>query len=161
MFSFLKIIINKIIDFLYLPFKKLIPFEIFRYGCVGGGNMILDTLLYYIFYHYVFDEQIFDLGFIAFTPLIASYVFVFPITFITGFLLNKYIAFPNSYLKNKSQFFRYILTVTGSIILHYFILKFFGQVLEFWPLISKILTVCIVTVYSFCVQKFFSFKTKK
>ena len=148
-------------DWFYLPFKKYLPPDIFRYGFIGGMNMVLDTILYGILYNFVFHKNIVDFGFVAMSAHIAAMVFVFPITFTTGFLLNKHVAFQKSYLRRRIQLVRYAISVCGSIILTYLLLKFFVEVVGFWATPSKFLTTCLVTIYSFCMQKFFSFRSLK
>jgi len=79
-----KAILN-VIAFFYKPFRKIIPPTFFRYGFSGGANMVFDWILYFVFYNFVFQKEIVDLGFIAFTPHIAAFIFKFPITLLTGF----------------------------------------------------------------------------
>jgi len=150
-----------IIDFFYPPFKRFIPIETFRYAATGGGNLVLDIILYYVFFHFVVDEQNLDLGFTVISPHIAAFLMVFPITFSTGFLLAKYITFTQSQLRGKKQLVRYGLTVIGSIILNYILLKFFVEKMDIYPTPSKILTTGISIIYSFVAQKYFTFQTGK
>lgn len=145
--------IIRMVDFLYFPCIRFIPREIFRYGITGGANMVLDILLYFIFYRYILDRQILDLGFIAISPHIAAFLMVFPITFLTGFLLAKYITFTSSELCGKVQLFRYGLTVLGAIFLNYICLKFFVEYARFYALTSKILTTIIVVAFSYISQR--------
>lgn len=154
-------IINAVIDRFYQPFSKYIPIITFRYGFTGAMNTAFDIFLYFVFYNYILQKQLIDFGFIAMTPHIAAFVFVFPITFSTGFLLAKYITFTQSQLRGRKQLFRYGLTVAGSILLHYVLLKFFVENLYFYPTIAKIVTVAIVVVYSYFAQKYFSFRVVK
>ena len=92
-----------VIDFFYPPFRRFIGLELFRYGFCGGLNLALEWLLYYVFYHFVFKAKVFDLGFIAFTPHIAAFVFKFPITFLTGFWMARHISFSGSSLRGRTQ----------------------------------------------------------
>ncbi len=153
--------IIKILEIFYPLFRKFLPLETYKYAVTGGLNMVLDILLYYVFYHYVVDATIVNLGFIAISPHIAAFLFVFPITFITGFLLAKYVTFTESQIRGKKQFHRYVVSVGGSIILNYFLLKLFIETLNFYPTPGKIATVGVVVIYSFLIQKFFTFKTGK
>lgn len=159
--SKIKNLLINIIEWFYKPFSKYIPQELFRYGFTGGVNTLFDVFLYSVFYYLIFDKQIVHIGPLAMTPHIASFVYTFPITFISGFLLAKYIIFTNSKLRGRKQLLRYGISVTGSIVIHYFLLKFFVEYVGFGPTISKIITVAIVTVYSFLVQKYFSFRARK
>lgn len=152
-------IINQIIDWIYTPFKNLIPLETFTYAITGGANTVLDIFLYFICYNFILQKQIVNLGFVAISPHIAAFLIVFPITFITGFLLAKYITFTSSPIKGKTQLLRYMITVGGSIFLNYILLKIFVEHLLIWPTISKIIITVIVVIYSYIMQRFFTFKT--
>ena len=152
-------LILKVIDWFYFPFFHFIPIEIFRYAFTGGLNTILDLLLYFVFYKYVLDKQIVELGFVAISPHIAAFLIVFPITFTTGFLLAKYVTFTSSELKGRIQLFRYGVTVTGAIFLNYIFLKLFVEYFGFFATASKGITTIIVVIYSYILQRYFSFKT--
>ena len=85
--------ITKIIDFLYKPFQKLLPEQLFRYAACGGGNMVLDWFLYFITYNFIIGHELvyihLGVNTICLTPHIATLCIVFPITLLTGFWLNK------------------------------------------------------------------------
>jgi putative flippase GtrA len=148
-----------VIDWFYSPFSKYLPEETFRYGVTGGANTVLDITLYFVFYNFVIDKQIVDLGFVAISPHIAAFLFVFPITFSTGFVLAKYITFTQSEIRGRIQLFRYAVSVGGSIVLNYLLLKFFVEVAGLYATVSKILTTFVVIIYSFIIQKYFTFQT--
>ncbi len=154
-------LIIRVVDMFYFPFLGFIPVEVYRYGITGGANTFLDILLYFVFYRFVLDEQIVNLGFVAISPHIAAFLIVFPITFCTGFLLAKYITFTASELRGRIQLFRYGLSVAGAILLNYIFLKFFVEYLGWYALLSKIVTTLIVVTYSYVFQRYFSFKTAK
>ncbi len=151
--------IIRIIDWFYFPFLHFIPREVFRYAITGGLNMIFDLCLYFIFYNYLLDKQVVELGFLAISPHIAAFLIVFPITFTTGFLLAKYITFTASELRGRIQLFRYGLTVAGSILLNYIFLKLFVEYFDWYATFSKGVTTIIVIIYSYIFQRYFSFKT--
>ncbi|MBU1013544.1 MAG: GtrA family protein [Bacteroidetes bacterium] len=153
--------IIRFIDYFYPLCSRFIPNETFRYAATGGANTTLDIILYFVFYRFILDKQIVDFGFVAISPHIAAFVFVFPITFTTGFLLAKYITFTNSCLKGNIQLFRYGITVLGAILLNYGLLKLFVEEFGFYATLSKILTTLVVVTYSYFVQRFYSFKTGK
>lgn len=153
---------NRIIQFIdwsYKPFKNYIPPETFRYAATGGFNLVLDIFLYFLFYNFILNKQIVNLGFIAISPHIAAFLFVFPITFLSGFLLAKYITFTDSQIKGRVQLIRYALTVAGAIFLNYVLLKFLVEYLLIWPTIAKIITTVFVVTYSYLVQRYYTFKT--
>ena len=65
--------IVSIINLLYIPFKKFIPPETFRYAVTGGFNLILDIFLYFIFYNFILQKQIVDFGIFAIVGQINKY----------------------------------------------------------------------------------------
>lgn len=155
-------IINSIIEFFYKPFSKIIPLQIFKYAACGSGNMLLDWVLYFIIYNFVIGHELVYIDLlnydICITPHIAALCIVFPITTLTGFLLNKYITFTNSILANYRQFIRYILIVFVNLSINYFGLKLFVELLEWYPTPSKIVITLLTILISFCGQKYFTFK---
>ncbi len=157
----LKEFIIQFVDYFYEPFRRYIPLETFRYAATGGFNTILDILLYFLCYNFILDRTVIDLQIVAISPHIAAFLIVFPITFFTGFLFAKYITFTNSEIRGRIQLIRYMLSVSGSIFLNYVFLKIFVEYVGVWPTMAKVLTTCIVIVYSYFTQKFFTFKTGK
>ncbi len=152
-------LIIRTVDWFYFPFLQFIPPEIFRYAATGGFNTLFDLLLYFIFYRFVLDKQIVDLGFVAISPHIAAFLMVFPITFLTGFTLAKYVTFSASELRGLIQLFRYGVTVFGAIILNYIFLKLFVEYFGWYATLSKGVTTVIVVLYSYLSKRYFSFKT--
>lgn len=148
-----------IIDWFHHPFRRLIPAETFRYGTTGGTNTLMDIFLYWFFYNIVLQGKILHLGFVAISPHIAAFLIVFPSTFITGFLMAKFIAFRKSKLRGHKQLFRYALTVGGAILLNYLFLKLFVEVVELPPLPAKVITTTLVVSYSYLLQRYFTFQT--
>jgi putative flippase GtrA len=151
--------VARFVNWTYIPFRRFIPPETYRYAATGGVNTAFDIFLYFIFYNFILKKQIVDLGFIAISPHIAAFLFVFPITFVTGFALAKYITFTASPIRGRIQLPRYGLTVAGSILLNYISLKFFVEHLHIWPTISKLITTLLVIAYSYLAQRYFTFKT--
>jgi putative flippase GtrA len=152
-------LIIQFIDYFYTPLRRYIPLETFRYAATGGFNTVLDITLYFICYNFILDKNIVDLKIVAISPYIAAFLIVFPITFFTGFLLAKYVTFTESEIRGRTQLTRYILSVTGSIFLNYIFLKILVELGDLWPTFAKIITTCIVVIYSYFVQKFYTFKT--
>ena len=149
------------IDFFYPVFKRFMPLQTYRYAVCGGSNMLLDLLIYFLSYHFLFHKEVFDLGFIAFEPYIAAFLTAFIITFPTGFWMSKYIVWTSSNLKGRIQLFRYFLLVLTNFFLNYFFLKLFIEYFGFYPTPAKILTIVLVVAYSYLSQKHFTFKVKK
>ena len=100
--------LTRIIDIFYLPpLRRLVPLQTFRYAVCGGANMGFDLLLYFILYNFVLDKEgVVHLGdFVAVSSYNAAWMIVFPITFFTGFWLNRHIAFHGSPLRGRVHFF--------------------------------------------------------
>ena len=51
-------LITTIIDFFYRPFRNLMSAQLFRYAACGGGNMVLDWVLYFLIYNFVIGHEI-------------------------------------------------------------------------------------------------------
>ena len=163
-------IITKIVDFFYRPFSKYIPQQLFRYAACGGGNMVLDWVLYFLIYNFVIGHELvyitlpFSFQFsnfssqICLTPHILTFLFVFPITLLTGFWLNKYVTFTQSSLRGYKQLWRYILIVALNLLVNYLGLKLCVDILSFYPTPSKMLITLATVAISFFGQKYFSFK---
>ena len=150
-----------LIDTLYIkPLERVISRQMFGYFLCGAANMALDTLWYFLTYHYVVMERNVDLGIVVISPHIAALIIVFPITFFTGFLLNRYVAFRATQQRTTKQLSRYALSVVGSILLNYALMKFFVELCYVWPTIAKMMTTIIVALYSFLAAKYFSFTNK-
>lgn len=154
----MKKVIDVILDWFYQPFQKYLSRQTFRYAACGGANTLFDIVLYFITYNFILNEKVVDLIILAISPHIAAFLFVFPITFSTGFLLSKYITFTESTLRGRVQLFRYGITVLGSILLNYVLLKLFVETFSLYPTVAKIVTTGIVVIYSYVCQKYFTFK---
>lgn len=157
--SLQKVLIS-LIDRLYgiKPIEHLVSRDIFGYAICGASNMILDAVWYFVIYHYIIAERFVDLSFVVISPHIASLIVVFPITFFTGFWLNRNVAFRVTHLSSSKQLLRYLLSVIGSIIINYVCMKLFVESLHIWPTPSKVLTTAISVVYSFIAARYFTFK---
>ncbi len=154
-------LIQKLIDSFYFIFKSFMPLKTYRYAACGGGNLALDMILYFVFYNYVYQQTDVDLGFMVMSPHIAALFTVYPITLLSGFLLNKYITFSDSNLKSRTQFVRYTMVSVGSIILSYGLMKLFVDGFGLWATPSKFLTIVITVIYSYVLQTKFSFKVNE
>lgn len=152
--------IESILDFVYIPFNRIMNRMTFRYAACGGANTILDILIFFVSYNFIFRKKMVVLPFVTISPHIAAFMFSFCITFPIGFALNRYVVFRGSVIAGNVQLFRYTLTVTISILLNYMFLKFFVDKLDFYPTIAKIVTTFIVVGFSYLSQSYFTFKVK-
>jgi len=162
-------IITKIIDFFYPPFRKIMSEQLFRYAACGGGNLVLDWVLYFLVYNFVVGHEIVNLSFDichlsinqAITPHIATLCIVFPITLLTGFWLQKYVTFTRSNLHGVRQLGRYTLIVAINLAINYFGLKLCVESLGWYPTPSKIAVTLITVIISYFCQKYYTFRVTK
>lgn len=152
--------ITALIDRCYWPpFRSLLPRQTFRYAVCGGVNyLLLDPLTYFLVYNYLVAHRCVDLGVVVLSPHIAALCVVFPITFFVGFWLNRNVVFRHSPLQTHTQLGRYLLSVGGSIVLTYLGVKGFVEWCGIWPTPAKVLTTVVVTIYSYLIAKYFSFR---
>lgn len=151
--------ITRIIDAVYVkPINRIFSREFFRYGVCGATNMVLDAIWYFLIYNFIVAKQFLNLGFVVVSPHILSLIIVFPITFFTGFWLNRNVAFSAPKTKTHKQLRRYALSVVGAIIINYVCMKFFVEHLHIWPTPSKLLTTIVSVIYSFLVAKYYTFR---
>ena len=162
--------ITKIIDFFYRPFSNWMSEQLFRYAACGGGNLVLDWVLYFFIYNFVIGHdlvylnlQIFKLSNfqICLTPHIATLCIVFPITLLTGFWLQKYVTFSQSELNSWRQLGRYILIVALNLAINYFGLKLCVETLGWYPTPSKMAITLVTVAISYIGQKYFTFRVSK
>ncbi len=152
-------LITNLIDLFYIkPVARIVPRQVFRYAACGGGNLVLNWVLYFVFYHFVVGERFVNLGHVIVSPHVATLFLVFPVTFFTGYWLQSRISFRNSPLAEKTQLFRYALSVAGSVVINYVCLKLFVEVLHLYPTPSQMLSSLATVLYSYLVQKHFTFR---
>lgn len=151
--------ITRLIDSVYVsPIDRLFSRQFFRYGVCGATNMVLDALWYFVIYHFIVAKQFLDLGIVVVSPHILSLIIVFPITFFTGFWLNRNVAFVATKYKTRRQLMRYGLSVVGAIILNYVSMKLLVEHFNIWPTPSKLITTIISVTYSFLAAKYYTFR---
>lgn len=129
----------------------------------GGGNMVLDWILYFIIYNFVIGHELITINSsfinssLTITPHIASLCIVFPITLLTGFWLNKHITFTQSDLRTVKQLVRYCLIVMVNLAINYFGLKLCVEVWGWYPTPSKMVITVVTVIISFLCQKYYTF----
>lgn len=153
----MKLLID-IIDFFYPPVKKLMPLQTFRYAACGSANLCLGLAIYYILFTQVFSYNYVLIGKLTFESYNISLFISSSISFIIGFLLNKYVVFTTSYLKGRIQLFRYFLSFFFNLILNYFLLKLFVKVIGIDKFVGQLMATIICVSLAFATQKYFTFK---
>ena len=153
--------IIQLIDLFYPPFRRLMPVQTFRYAACGGANTIFGLAVYFISFHYIFTKENFDAGFMVFKPHNAALFVAGCISFSVGFLLNKYVVFTTSYLRGRVQLFRYFMSFFINLVINYFLLKLFVEVMRLEAFLSQVITTVIIVTFSYLTQKHFTFRTKQ
>ena len=151
-------LIRKILDVFYPLVSRIFDKTTYYYAVCGGGNMVLDIFLYFLFHNFVFYKQAIHIGPFVISPHIAAFIVVLPITQLSGFLLQKFITFNRSKLRTRIQFFRYLIVSGGNILVTYLTLKLLVDYFALWPTPSKIITVALTAIISYLLQKKFTFK---
>lgn len=147
------------IDLFYPLFKKFIPHQTFRYIACGGGNTLLDFIIFVVMNDIVLNKQ----------PLHVSNTFVpsshnvamaicFSICFPLGFYLSRYVVFQEAKGSKKEQLLKYIAVVAFCFVLNYGFMNFFINSLSWDAKIAKIVTTFFVVFFSYLAQKHFTFK---
>lgn len=124
--------------------------------------MLFDWVLYYLIYNYVLFQQPLDLGFIMVRSDIAAFTIKFPITLLTGFLLQKYVTFSLAKAsRGRVQLFRYFLVVLINLAVNYAGFHLFVDIFRFYPSITNAVISVITSIFSYFAQKKFTFIIKK
>ncbi|MEE1945009.1 GtrA family protein [Pedobacter sp. KR3-3] len=150
-----------IIDFFYPPFKNWFSLHTFRYMASGGITAATGIVGYFVIYNYILHQQDVQVGSYLITAHIAALAIESVCTFIVGFALNKYLVFTQSTLKGRIQLFRYATVVSTNILLNYALMKILVEGFQFYPTIAKALITIVLAVFSYFLQKYFSFRVKK
>lgn len=147
-----------LIDFFYPPFRRFMSLQTYRYAACGGGNTLLNILIFFITHNFILQNKVLHLGNIAISSHVASFLIAFCITFPIGFYLSMFVVFQGSYLRKRIQLIRYFVVAMICIFLNYFLLKLFVDIFGWYPTPSLILNTIIVVTFSYLAQKHFSFK---
>lgn len=155
--------ITRIIDFFYIgPVRKLISPQTFRYVVCGGANLLLGWIIYYLVFNFIVRENWLDLGWgIVMSPAVQTLFIQFPITFFTGFWLNRNVTFTQSVLRGRVQLFRYAVSVGGSFLLKWLLLKLFVYGLGLYAPLANPMADGIVVIYSYLMARFFTFRSPR
>lgn len=132
-----------------------------KYILFGVANVVISWIVYFIALHFIIRKKNFDFfGMLTISPHVFSLFMSFISAFILGFLFNYFFVFKA--IKNGNVIFvvlKYFMGNIGSLIINYILLKFLVEGLHFYPTPSQVLSTCLITVYSFLVQKYYTFKT--
>jgi len=150
--------IRSLIDFFYPPFRKYMTLQFFRYGVSGVANMIFDWILYFLVYHFVLRQEMLHLGVVTISSHIGAKFITFPVIFISGFLLQKYVTFSASELRGRVQMFRYFQVLLANLLINYIGLKILVDLIRFFPTPANMIVTIFTTLISYFSQKKYTFK---
>lgn len=155
----IRALILKVVDFFYPLFRQFMPLQTYRYAACGGFNTLLDIILFFISYNYIFQKQTVHLPFLAISAHIAAFLASFMVTFPLGFYLSRYVVFQETSVAKRKQLSKYFLVVLGCLFLNYIFLKLFVEAFGWYPTISKVITTFFVVAFSYFSQKYFTFRS--
>jgi len=149
----------RLTDFFYFPFiRRYIPQELFRYAFSGGLTVLIDWVLYFICYNYLFDQVNWDAGFFVFSPHTASKLVSSPLAALCGFWLQKNITFKASPLRDATQLGRYLMVYVINLLINIFGIKLLVEQFGFWATPANMTVTVVTVVFSFLMQKYFTFR---
>ena len=150
-----------IIDFFYPPFQRWFSLHTFRYMASGGITVSTAIITYFLMFNYVLNQQDVKVGEYLITAKIAALILESVVTFIVGFMLNKYLVFTQSTLIGRVQLFRYATVFGTNLLLNYALLKILTEGFQFYPSVAKAIITIVLAIFSYFSQKHFSFRVKK
>jgi len=106
----------------------------------------------------VLHQEMLHVGSVTISSHIAALFITFPVSFISGFLLQKYVTFSTSELKGRVQLFRYFQVLLANLLLNYLGLKILVEFIHIFPTPAKMLVTIITTLFSYFSQKKYTFK---
>lgn len=161
MLSAVRHLVLSIIDFFHKPFSGFIDKQTFRYLACGGTNAGLNIMIYFLSFNFLLQKQDILVGPLHISSHVAAFIISFVITFPLGFILSRYIVFPESTLRGRVQLIRYLMLVGICIVLNYVFIKIFVEYVHLFPTIANVVTNALVAVFSYIAQRAFTFKVPK
>jgi putative flippase GtrA len=159
----MKALLARAIDRLYFPpLRKCMPRELFRYGVCGTAVVLLDWVLFWFSFHYIFAERNWEAGFFVFSAYTLSKAISAPIAALTGFWLQKNITFRASSLRGATQFVRYLLVFCANFLINILIGKdFLFEHFGLWATPANMAVTLLTIAFSFLMQKYFTFRRSR
>lgn len=153
----LAVSIRWFVDFFYFrPFHFISP-TTFRYGMVGGLNLLFGIVEYWFIYNYILFQKDVNLGFVVISAPIFAFLLNFVITFFTGFWLMRNVTFTRSHLSSMRQIVRYGIVVAINIAVNYFGLKSLIS-LGVFPSIANVIIQPVTVLISYFLNRHYSFR---
>ncbi len=152
--------IRRIIDIFYFPgLRRYVDIKTFRYGMVGGANLLLGVIFYWLLFNFVLRKQDTNFfGIITISAPILAFLINFVVTFFTGFWLSRNVAFGDSVIRGRVQLFRYLQIVVLNIAINYFGLKLMVEVFGLYPTPSYLSLQCVTVTISYLASRYYTFR---
>ncbi|MCX2485933.1 GtrA family protein [Pedobacter sp. MR2016-24] len=151
--------LNKIVVFFHTPFAGIIPLKTFRYGMSGGSNALLNLIVFYISYNYLFDRNLVSFAGFVITPYIAAYIVALCITFPVGFLLNKYFVFQGVKGQVSKQLSLYAGLTVANIFLEYVLLHLLIGRFDIPATLAQCFIIILLSGLSYLFQSYVTFRS--
>ena len=140
--------------------KKLLKNEVVRFFLSTGVGFLVDALVYYFVYHYIFLKTVEVFG-LNLSRDVISLIVSYSCCIICNFLLTKYFVFAHSKLSAQNQFFRFFMVAFVGFFANLLMLRLFVKVFKMYPPLARVVGALSLGVASYFVHKFFSFNIKK
>jgi len=150
--------ILRFIDFFHRPFAAWIDQQTFRYLACGGSNQLFNIFIYWFSFNFLLQKSDIVIAGLIITAPVMAYIIASAITIPLGFMFSKYIVFQESKLRGRIQLFRYAVLTGICFLLNYLLIKLFVDTWNFYPTISQTTIIILLAVFSYVVQRFFTFK---
>lgn len=137
--------------------NKILDNHIIRFICSAGLGALVDVLAFYIFYHNLFQQKVYDMHFVTVRNSTLSLAISFFLGVIVNFLVTRYFVFTESKSSAYKQFFRFILVAIVGFFANLTILKIFIQYFQIYPPVARILAILSLFFASYFIHRTFSF----
>lgn len=154
-------IITRFVDFFYIKPLRFIPINTFRYAAVGGLNLGVNLLVYWMCFHFVLHKDDVDFGVVVISAHILAFFIAFVLTVFSGFWLTRNIAFASAERRGAEQLLKYSQVVTTNFLINYFGLKLLVNVLGFYPSLSYAGLQIVTVSFSYLMQRFYTFRKRR
>lgn len=144
----------------YLLLRKIYQGQLFRYGIAAASGFMTDQLTYLLFYYVILSEKQFPLGSWIITPRAPSLIMSFSAGLVVNFSISKYYVFQNSFLRGRTQLFRFIHVTIIIFILNYMMMRFLEDQMGMESGLSRFVAAASISLLSFFLHKTYTFKVR-
>lgn len=146
--------------FKLLFIQRLLQMQLVRYVIAAGTAFTVDVVVYFIMLHFFISDKIIT---IFNTPItlraaMLSLVVSFTCGLFTNFYMSNLFVFKAVDNRTNKHFARFVVVAMVTFVGNYFLMRFFIEVVHFYPTPARILSACVFAMFSFTMHKFFSFR---